>query len=338
MYTEVSCLLTLKGGVCLSSADTEFQFELNETLYFDDGYHVRELISISLDPEVTIHSYDSYVSIRGEIELRGEYIHEKGSQEKASILELEDFGTKRFIEKVVSTENSNMEFSHRFPVDISVPSYRIHKIDDIQIDIMNFDYELPTNDQLQITALATIHGMKAEIDLLQEQRSKQAENEAESFFEFEIKMPEKDQKPEQVVEEVILEEVALRENEEEEIEETTEILEELPEEIRKEEKESEPEIILEAKDEELRDEVLEDEIKIRPAEEKIKDVSYLADMFRGEEEDKYTRMKICIVQEDDTIETIAERFQVSTLQLIKQNKLDEDFDISEGQLLYIPKK
>lgn len=316
----------------MSSADTEFQFELNETLYFDDGYQVQELISISLNPEVTIHSYDSYVSIRGEIELQGEYTHEKSSQqEEDTILELEDFQAKRFIEKVVAGESGQMEFTHRFPVDISVPAYRIHKVDDVKIDIMNFDYELPTNNQLEITAIATVHGIKAEIDLLQEKRGIQTENEVS--FEFEMKLPEK----EPAVEELLFEDAVLRETEEVQLEENEEPAVELREEVQVIEEKNEPEITLEAI-EEQREETEEEEIPEQIEEEKVKDVSYLADMFRDEEEDKFTRMKICIAQEDDTIETIAERFQVSTLQLIKQNKLDEDFDISEGQLLYIPKR
>jgi len=72
--------------------------------------------------------------------------------------------------------------------------------------------------------------------------------------------------------------------------------------------------------------------------ESMEDVSYLADIFRDSEEDSYTKMRICIVQNEDTIETIAERFQVSPLQLIKQNQLEEDFDVAPGQLLYIPYK
>lgn len=73
-------------------------------------------------------------------------------------------------------------------------------------------------------------------------------------------------------------------------------------------------------------------------EDPVQDVSYLSDMFRDSEEEKYTKMRLCIVQERDTIESIAERYQVTTLQLIKQNQLDDAFEVSEGQLLYIPKK
>ncbi len=322
----------------MSSADTEFQFELNETLYFDDGYQVQELISISLNPEVMIHTYDSYVSIRGEIELQGEYAHEKGSgEEEDTILELEDFQAKRFIEKVVAGENGKMEFIHRFPVDISVPAYRIEKADDVKIDIVNFDYELPTNNQLEITAIASVHGIKGEIDLLQEKRNKQTENDVS--FEFEMKLPEKEFEKDPAAEEILLEETMLRESEEVQQEENKEPVAESIEELLAIEERTEPEITLEPIEEEQRAETEEEDIPEQTAEENGKeDISYLADMFRDEEEDTFTRMKICIVQEDDSIETIAERFQISALQLIKQNNLDEDFDISEGQLLYIPKK
>src|SRR5690625_1414024 len=66
------------------------------------------------------------------------------------------------------------------------------------------------------------------------------------------------------------------------------------------------------------------------------DVHYLSDMFRGGDEEQYTQMRLCIVQSKDTVETIAERYEIPILQLLKQNQLDGD-DISEGQLLYIPR-
>ena len=60
-------------------------------------------------------------------------------------------------------------------------------------------------------------------------------------------------------------------------------------------------------------------------------------MFRGEDEEAYAKMRICIVQDKDTIESIAERYQITALQLIKQNGLDDEFEIRTGQLLHIPK-
>lgn len=66
------------------------------------------------------------------------------------------------------------------------------------------------------------------------------------------------------------------------------------------------------------------------------DVSFLSDMIRNNEE-TYTQMRLCIVQKDDTIESIAERYKTTSLHIIKRNQLEDDA-VSEGQLLYVPLK
>lgn len=321
-----------KGGVILSSANQNFQFELQETLYFDRGDEVLELIGVSLNPEITIQPYDTYVSIRGEIELRGEYMRDEqriDETDHPALDELDDLDARRFVEKVECKEDNMAEFYHRFPVDISVPEYRIENMDDIRIEIINFDYELPANSKLQLTAVAEIQGIKAEVDLWQERETEERKVESEEdeepdSFTFEVEREEvvaEEERIKEVVEELEQEEEA----EVEEVIDVNEVRELEWEEVQ------ENELIIRAKEEE---EVEED----GKTAEVVNDVSYLKDIFRDEEEESYVKMRICIAQEDDTIESIAERFQVSALQLIKQNKLDEDFDISEGQLLYIPKK
>src|SRR5699024_4039457 len=117
-----------KGGDILSSANQNFQFELQETLYFDRGDEVLELIRVSLNPEMTIQPYDTYVSIRGAIELRGEYMRDEqriDETDHPALNELDDLDARRFVEKVECKEDNMAEFYHRFPVDISVPEYRI---------------------------------------------------------------------------------------------------------------------------------------------------------------------------------------------------------------------
>lgn len=68
----------------------------------------------------------------------------------------------------------------------------------------------------------------------------------------------------------------------------------------------------------------EDEIELR----------YLSELVRGEDE-QFTKMRLCIVQEEDTLSTIAERYDTTTMHIIAQNRLEEE-SISEGQLLHIP--
>lgn len=80
--------------VSLSADQSVFSFELNETLYFEKGQEIEELRGISLEPEITIQTNEDYISIRGVIELTGNY-------KKATTIEdrLEEFNheTKRYI-------------------------------------------------------------------------------------------------------------------------------------------------------------------------------------------------------------------------------------------------
>lgn len=319
---------TERGG-SMSSGSNDFQFELNETLYFDRGEEVNELIGISLNPEISIHSFDTYVSIRGEIELKGEYVREESSLEDEDDFTFDDLEAKRYVAHVNKKEDNLTEFTHRFPVDISIPTYRIENMDDVRIQIVDFDYELPMNSKLQLTALAEIHGIMADEDLLEKKTQLRERDEEDALeelqpFSFEIKRKEiKDEEPEKLEVDIL--------NSREEAEEM-------------EQKETRTD----GTEDELQEEQPENEWTIRAREEgeegeeseaeEEKDISYLTDIFRDTEEESYTRMKICIAQENDTIESIAERFQISALQLIKLNKLDDDFEISEGQLLYIPQK
>lgn len=316
-------------GISMSSGSNDFQFELNETLYFDRGEEVNELIGISLNPEISIHSFDTYVSIRGEIELKGEYVREESSSEDEDDFTFDDLEAKRYVAHVDKKEDNLTEFTHRFPVDISIPTYRIENMDDVRIQIVDFDYELPMNSKLQLTALAEIQGIMADEDLLEKKTQLRERDEEDALeelqpFSFEIKRKEiKDEEPEKLEVDIL--------NSREEAEEM-------------EQKETRTD----GTEDELQEEQPENEWTIRAREEgeegeeseaeEEKDISYLTDIFRDTEEESYTRMKICIAQENDTIESIAERFQISALQLIKLNKLDDDFEISEGQLLYIPQK
>ncbi|RCO10804.1 LysM peptidoglycan-binding domain-containing protein [Bacilli bacterium] len=484
--------------VSLSADQSVFSFELNETLYFEKGQEIEELRGISLEPEITIQTNEDYISIRGVIELTGNY-------KKATTIEdrLEEFNheAKRYIESVADTDDENAEFSHRFPVEISVPTYRVGNLDDVMVSVQAFDYEIPKQTQLKMFSTIAIHGINQEAgisrveddsveDTYQEPLADQedvsgisdkvveeepvlSEREAKDTFEFEIKQKQQEQEEEPEIaskaeipaleesrdEEGQAEESeiaskaeipALEENrdeeeqteepeiaskaetptleenrdEEEQTEEPeiaskaeTPTLEEnrdeeeqteepeiaskaetptLEENRKEEEQTEEPEIpsitetptlktdrdeeeqiegvepekpveegrwsfktqtqtlaeffnnhkeVSNTESSELQSENVEEEVEAESLETEGEhesrdkgDITYLSDIFRNSSEEEYTKMRLCIVQKDDTIETISERFKVSPLQIIKQNQLEDDFDVAEGQLLYIPSK
>lgn len=66
------------------------------------------------------------------------------------------------------------------------------------------------------------------------------------------------------------------------------------------------------------------------------DARYLTSMFQREEE-PYAKMRMCIVQESDTLGSIAQKYKVPPTQLSRINDLGDE-DVSAGQILYIPSK
>ncbi|GAB3050140.1 stage VI sporulation protein D [Virgibacillus ainsalahensis] len=355
----------------MSNDQPVFSFELNESLYFEKGQEVAEMRGISLDPEISIQSFSEYVSIKGVIELRGEYQKVESLEDDSPSNDFDDFHSRRYVESVIDTNEMSAEFSHRFPVEISVPSHRVEDMNDVTVSIQSFDYEIPDHSHLKLYSMIGISGINNQTEEPRKENNEEgveSEQEAEPFsmareaddtFEFEIK--EKEEKaPQDLAESFSSSEIPdlpaeIEEDTDEgtgednrwKYKETQTLKEFFDKQAMKDQKDgshvssdyspsdsaNEVEEGYEHKGEEQLSDNYENE---EGRTEDMEDVSYLADMFRHSEEEAYTKMRLCIVQDKDTIESIAERYQITTLQLIKQNNLDEDFDISEGQLLRIP--
>ncbi|WP_010651055.1 stage VI sporulation protein D [Oceanobacillus massiliensis] len=344
-----------------------FTFELQESLYFEKGQEVAEMRGIALEPEISIHPYDEYISIRGIIELHGEYEKIISAEIVEEPLDFEDFQAKRFVGKVTEEDGLAL-FSHQFPVEISVPPYRVADLNEVTVSIESFDYELPEPGQLKLFASVEIHGINSEAEPLRDEFEEQneaadepgkaieeIENEEEGTFEFEIRKPmdvgkdDMDVSANKVVPpEVIASEergisIEKEDGEKEDREREadpdrwkvkSESLADFFNQMPKEGAVTEPEVG--AADEQSEADDAAEEIENENEQQPVADATYLSDIFRNTQEERYTKMRLCIVQEQDTIETIAQRFSISPLQLIKQNELGDDFEVHEGQLLYIP--
>jgi stage VI sporulation protein D len=55
----------------------------------------------------------------------------------------------------------------------------------------------------------------------------------------------------------------------------------------------------------------------------------------GNKEEKFVAMKMVIVQKDETIDHVAQRYEISVEKLLKLNRLQTDL-LEEGQILYVP--
>jgi len=397
-YKDISVYgYMLKGGIMLAGDSKAFTFDLEENLFFEKGQEVAELRGIALEPEISIQPYEEYISIRGTIELHGEYEKASGYDEEDQI-DLDNFQAKRYVE-IVTEEDGVTYFSHRFPVEISVPPYRVTDLNEVTVSIESFDYELPDPSNLKLYASIDIHGINGDIEQQREEDSETVELELEDTesgdadsFHFELRNPNQN--------ETVVAETEFHEEVEVPIQEVSNEAEdesrdniEAEKETFEQENELEPEtdeLIINTRDlqvedeseaedpdrwnvksqslseffnqlqteneaqehadvaEEQQEELLAQETEITTQSDnqslsyeqqsEVADASYLSDIFRDTEEEKFTKMRLCIVQDQDTIETIAQRFSISPLQLIKQNQLEDDFEVHEGQLLYIPVK
>ncbi|SDM97877.1 stage VI sporulation protein D [Sediminibacillus halophilus] len=371
-----------------------FTFDLNESVWFKKGQEVDEMMGISLDPEISIQEMGDFVSIRGVIELKGEYFQVKSQgQSDEDADSFREHPSHRLVDQIEAYEDGVNEFFHHFPVEVSIPKYRVRSLDEVRVGIESFDYELPASNQLKLNASLAIHGVteqrqestpeiETETDTA-EQAEAEEEAEAEALLEdtefetaeeardttvpdipileavkeepaveteeqevFRFDVKEKAESPDEGYERVqdAVDQDSLRSEKEQEKDRWKQKTQSLAEFFGKveeveesaESSNTEYESYDGKSDEEYEDALESSEESSEGREGEKPDTRYLLNIFDNKEE-RYARLKMCIVQESDTLASLAEKYKVSPLHISKSNRLGDD-DIEEGQILYIPVK
>lgn len=355
---------------------------MEESLWFRKGQEVEELISISLDPDITIQENDQYVTIRGSLELTGEY----KTYEDSAASEEEGFTSQKFVERVAQKEEEgSCEFSHRFPVDITIPNNRIQSIYDIDVLVESFDYSIPERSCLKLSAELTISGLygTSQIEQPQEEEQEaqveqvvqQAEEEYEllhryeeeeeieveqpsvhsSFennylFEAEARKPQEEKEPVEILPKFPTFNYQPQTEEEEDYVPAWGYQEARKEASKPEETKAEEVVVVEDHAPQHHEEVMVAEVSEEssssseeaPKKEKKKKAAKkksmtLTEFFaRKDERTAQIKLKVCIVQKGDTVASVADRYDVSVPNLLRENNLDLNQDVYEGQVLYIP--
>jgi stage VI sporulation protein D len=319
------------------------RFSIEESVWFKRGQEVSELISISLDPIISVEEYEQYITIRGVLQLSGEY---RMAEEEEDREGADDLGAHRLVQEVATREDGISELTHRFPVDITIPKNRIQNLEDVYVTIESFDYDLAEHGRLLLTADISISGIYSSHpsmlsgeensdELEAVQRSEEYEETEETIEEYEEEQEEAEDMAEDMFDpfEVVARKEAYQENVEEFVEELNEDTEAAPMQV---ELKSRKEEVFEAEtkaDNEEQTEMPEAKKKVSKRNE---NALYLTKIFAKEEQQDFSRLKICIVQQGDSLNKIAERYDISVQQLLRVNKLEHESDIHEGQLLYIP--
>lgn len=293
------------------------RFSIEEAIAFRREHHVDQLLSISLQPTITIEEQEDYVYIRGVLELSGEYTKREEDGEGD-----QSFEAVRYIEHVRINDEQIGEFLHQFPIDVTVPKERIDDLEQVYVFIESFDYDLRENE-LRLIAEVAIHGIQMDDDREDDEWEPYNVDDFEPF-------------------EVVARQEAYHQEEKEEQdsivnvppfymfhEESDHVEQQLLDDEQHEDKRAE-----EQKDEKQSFQL---EMKGRDTNEKRNENAlYLTKLFEKNEEQAFARLKICIVQQGDSLDKIAERYDVSVQQLLRTNHLESGADIHEGQLLYIP--
>lgn len=406
------------------SQNNRLQFSVEESIYFKNGQEVSELLSISLDPDILVQEVNDYVSIRGSLELTGEY----NINQEELMGESSSYASYRQADEVKVREDGTAELLHQFPVDITIPKNKISHLNDVFVFIDAFDYRLTESRLLTIQADLAIEGLLDEgtpESLVEEpyefvHRAEEEygdvtyEYQAQSEYEEQEMLP-REEHEENAEQHAVLQHEARTEQEEDEIDIETVMVEEVEEEEGNEEEEAvalgyrsfpeaqvqeppffDPPKLLE--EEERDDTFFEVEVRKDPEAESKEEEEpppypafespayqmeqtqeerddsyqferlyereapkvyesaqeaeefehdqreasgsenslYLTKLFDKQEEEDFSRMKICIVQQEDTVDRICERYQLNVQQLLRTNSLSVDAELEEGQILYIP--
>ncbi len=425
----------MKGGSRLSQENQSYlRFSLEESVWFQKGQEVAELVSISLDPNITIVENDLYVAIRGSLELTGEY---KRFQEEEESEKEDDITAPKFIQTVEERDEGICEFIHRFPVDITIPNNRIQSVYDIDVTVDSFDCLLPERSCLKLIADLTISGLygeqqnvplvdverepelepnvepdlesiqtrpeyaQEEIDYGQEQPSYWNETAESQEFLAAVRQSEYDEQDEQTGEDDATSKPYLNailgrpaetetETEENEFEFDDEIYKPFSAEAKKQPEiapapeyswgkqhqakvenntladeavPKKPEVSYSAQRENQTDAVtghdedynspetpvsnveqFEESPSVSSEQQKVKkkksskkkSMSIAEFLGRKTENEEHVKLKVCIVQNGETLDSLSERYELPVQQILRVNHLEASQDVYEGQVLYIP--
>lgn len=138
---------------------SKLSFSIEESVWLNKDQEVDEIVSLSLEPDVTVQESGEYVLIRGGLKLTGEYRSNGNSNPNEEVTSLSDQVGFRSIEEVTVNEDGTGEIRHYFPIDVTIPQERISSLDDIYVLVESFDYDLPERGCIQLTADVAITGM-----------------------------------------------------------------------------------------------------------------------------------------------------------------------------------
>lgn len=359
------------------------RFHVEEQVNLRQKINEADIISLDVKPEIEVLEQDQLVIIKGDLVLSGHF----QSPELRAGGDKEDLGGETFLpfeagEAGPGDQQSSTIWSvtERFPIDITVPAYKVNNLDEVYLHVEQLDYTIDEQNRLnvevEIALLGVENGLTIDQNWVDQHREQEQTNDLEESEE-DLDSPDQQEQEPELDQPVLSEDRAWNDDFSEEERKnqletgqsddreeafTTdwsergfgqeEQGEDNLSEREKEDLEIQTNIRAESKEEDEETESEQEEQESRQQEEHSasngreeassvgqKVVSFLSKLMAGKEEETSPKatLKMCIVQRNETLEQIAERYQVSVDEIIRFNRLTSD-QVSPGDIMYIPFK
>lgn len=357
----------------MSEHQSKLTFSIEESIWLNKGQEIATVLGMSLEPEIVIEEDGDEVYIKGGLRLIGRYegleSDEEDSQNEIQTslrpmgeVRTNEDGTKEisyFLPIDISIPSSRIQNLDDVFVEVESFDYDLPERSCIQLTadisitgMAHPEQSAPLEREKKLdvhTASFSFDAKKMASEEVSQRDNDQGKSETIKEGVVQEQSANEEVKLKDEVEEV--EEVeAVRGSDEEatkrEKVETKSAVAESEEDVAfvEEEEEEEQEertlVTVGAKRESAQEESVEEESEEGGEEESEEPSSrndntlYLTKMMANEEE-QFVTLKMCIIQENESLDMIAERYDVSTSQLVRVNRLEGEY-VEEGQILYIP--
>lgn len=324
------------------------KFEMHEKIKLsNEEQSFKNLASLDLQPIVKVYENKEEVEVTGYLVLSGEFIIKNQYWEE----QLDQFDALHY-DALHNNDYKVDSFQHQIPLSIRIDNSRVEDISTVVVEVDNFDYQIISNQEIEIISEIKLHGVKPDkrepevLKMLDEQ--------------YEIKTQEDTQ--EQTQEQI----QNIDQNDKNINEYDNKFTNPIYSLLKKEQKDFKDLLQTDCNDSKNNDDennnIVEEEnenenehltninsneefpvakVTIDKGEDKSKDDSEINDsnmlygLLKGDEIQRY-KMKIYLVQKDDTIEKIADKYGINSEDIFSNNNIESNNELQLGQLLYLP--
>ncbi|CAG7655369.1 hypothetical protein PAECIP111802_06093 [Paenibacillus allorhizosphaerae] len=135
----------------MTAQQSGLRFDIYERVHLLEGLlGIKELEGVELAPHIQVLPHGDQAVLRGNLLLTGTYVDEQN--------------------------RSGQTLEHLIPVEITLPMNRVNRVEDIAVEIENFDVDLLSARSLNVTGVLSLNGLET-VQTVETESWKEAEEE-----------------------------------------------------------------------------------------------------------------------------------------------------------------